>query len=256
MTSSTTAKKILQLIDLTSLNDDDSDEAIILLCEKACSQVGNVAAVCVYPQFIKTALLTLGKCLSVDVKVATVVNFPAGGNDIEKVIFDTQQAVSWGANEVDLVFPYKAFINGNTELAATMIKGCKQACGEGVLLKVIIESGVLKQPALIESACQTAISAGANFIKTSTGKVEVNATLEAAEIILRCIKASSNKHIGFKAAGGISNVKVAEKYLSLAGSIMGSDWIDASHFRFGASSLLDDVLKQLGTTTSPSTSVR
>jgi deoxyribose-phosphate aldolase len=182
------------------------------------------------------------------------VNFPDGGNDIAKVLNDTQHAINFGANEVDLVFPCRAFMNGNVELAATMIKACKQVCGEHVLLKLIIESGVLKRPALIESACQTVIAAGADFIKTSTGKVKVNATLEAAAIILGCIKSAGNGHIGFKAAGGISSVEEAEKYLTLAEFIMGPDWLNASHFRFGASSLLDDVLRQPGTTASSNTS--
>lgn len=253
MTLSTTAKTILHLIDLTSLNDDDSEESIILLCQKACSEVGNVAAICVYPKFIKIAHSTLQKCPIKDIKIATVINFPAGEDNIEKVILDTQEAVNLGANEVDLVFPYKQFIKGNTKLASSMIKACKKACGEHVLLKVIIESGELKQQALIESACQIAISAGADFIKTSTGKVKINATLQAAEIILACISRSKNKAIGFKAAGGISSVEEAEKYLNLAETIMGSEWIKASHFRFGASSLLNDVLKKLGTHTSPST---
>lgn len=254
MTSDKTARRVLQLIDLTSLNDDDNEEVIIRLCEKAYTQVGNVAAVCVYPQFIQAARATLEKYHAGDVKVATVVNFPTGENDIEKVISDTQLAVNSGANEVDLVFPYQAFINGNTTLASTMIKACKQVCAENVLLKVIIESGELKSPELIKQACQIAIAEGGDFIKTSTGKVEVNATLEAAKIILCCIKDSGNKHIGFKAAGGISSVEEAAKYLSVAESIMGPDWPDSAHFRFGASSLLNDVLLKLGIATATSAS--
>lgn len=148
---------------------------------------------------------------------------------------------------MDLVFPYQAWLNGNKEVGIEMVKQCKTLCQGRARLKVIIETGVLKEPEIIKAVSVACIRAGADFIKTSTGKVPINATLEAAEIMLNAIKEeNAQEHCGFKAAGGVRTANEAREYLNLARNIMGEDWVTAQNFRFGASSLLGDLLEKLG----------
>lgn len=246
------AAKALSLMDLTTLNDDDTNDIVINLCKQAKTSVGSTAAVCVYPRFVPIARKTL-KALGADsVKIATVTNFPHGDSDIEIAVAETKAAVAYGADEVDVVFPYKALMSGNAQIGYDLVRVCKDVCGDAVLLKVIIESGELESSVLIRLASEIAIEAGADFIKTSTGKVPVNATLEAAKIMLQVIK-DKNPSVGFKAAGGVKTAQQAADYLALAESIMGADWVSSKTFRFGASSLLGDLLATLGVQTNQST---
>ena len=239
------ARQALTLMDLTSLNDSDTDSVIEALCQQVKTPFGNPAAVCVYPQFIVTAARALSAHkLDGQVKIATVTNFPHGGDDIMGAARETREAVASGAHEVDVVFPYRALMAGDEETGRELVEMCKAACGGQAQLKVIIESGELKEPALIQRASELAIEGGADFIKTSTGKVPVNATLEAAEIMLKAIKASG-KNVGFKAAGGVRTAEEAAQYLALAADIMGPQWVTPEHFRFGASSLLNNLLNTL-----------
>ena len=239
------AQRALQLMDLTTLNDNDTDASVIALCHQAKSPAGHTAAVCVYPRFVPVARKTLKEIGAVDIKIATVTNFPHGNDDIGIAVAETKAAVAYGADEVDVVFPYRALMAGNQEIGFELVKACKAACGDTVLLKVIIESGELKTPELIRSASEIAIAAGADFIKTSTGKVAVNATPEAAKIMLEVIK-EKNPAVGFKAAGGVKNAEQAADYLALAESVLGENWVSAKTFRFGASSLLGSLLQTLG----------
>lgn len=236
------AARAVRLLDLTSLNDGDDEAAVSALCSRAEAAPGPVAAVCIWPRFI-----TLARGLLEDsgVRVAAVANFPAGGDDIAVAVKETEDIVSQGGDEVDLVMPYTRWLGGDVTVARDMIAACKAACGDRVLLKVILETGDLREPAKIYAAAGDAIAAGADFVKTSTGKTAVSATLEAAEAMLRAIR-DSGKDVGFKAAGGIRDTAAAGRYLALADRIMGPDWADQRHFRFGASGLLDDLLKQLG----------
>jgi deoxyribose-phosphate aldolase len=238
-----TAKEAITLMDLTTLNDDDTDAKVIDLCHQAHSLAGDTAAVCIYPRFIPVARKTLNAQGTADIKIATVTNFPHGGDDIAIALAETKAAVAYGADEVDVVFPYKALMEGNEAVGYELVKACKEACGD-ILLKVIIESGELQTPERIQKASEIAIDAGADFIKTSTGKVPVNATLEAAKIMLNVIK-EKNPNIGFKAAGGVKDAQTAKAYLDLAREILGDDWVTADHFRFGASSLLSNLLAEL-----------
>lgn len=239
------ARQALALMDLTSLNDGDTDATIESLCQQVKTPFGNPAAVCIYPQFIVTAnrALTAHK-LNGQVKIATVTNFPHGGDDIMAAARETREAVASGADEVDVVFPYRTLMAGDEETGLELVEMCKAACGGQALLKVIIESGELKEPALIKRASELAIEGGADFIKTSTGKVATNATLEAADIMLKAIKASG-KDVGFKAAGGVRTAEEAAEYLALAAEIMSAQWVTPEHFRFGASSLLVNLLNTL-----------
>ena len=245
-----TAARAIRLLDLTSLNDNDDDAAVSTLCNRALAAPGPIGAVCIWPRFIT---LARGLLQHSEIGVAAVANFPAGADDVDRAARETAAIVNDGANEVDLVMPYERWLAGDTAVAQDMIAACKAQCGDRVLLKVILESGRLGDTEKTYAAGRDAIEAGADFIKTSTGKVEVSATPEAAEAMLRAIK-DSGRNVGFKAAGGIRDTETAGAYLAIADRIMGPDWADARHFRFGASGLLDDLLAALGVEAAPAAS--
>ena len=232
------AQQAISLLDLTNLNDDCDNNAIELLCSKAQTAYGNTAAVCVWPRFVAKAK----SCLDgTGIKIATVVNFPHGGEDVFATVAETKDAIADGADEIDLVLPYKAFAEGRSGFAETMVVRVKEALSGAVKLKVILETGELKEPDLIRNAAELAIAAGADFIKTSTGKVPVNATPDVAEIMLDVI-AQSGKPVGFKPAGGVRSLEDAGTYLAIAEKYMGADWATPERFRFGASGVLDALL--------------
>ncbi|PRI20716.1 deoxyribose-phosphate aldolase [Pectobacterium versatile] len=244
----TAAQRALALMDLTTLNEDDTDEKVTALCRQANSPAGKTAAICIYPRFIPLAKKVLREQGTPNIRIATVTNFPHGNDDVEIAVAETKAAIAYGADEVDVVFPYRALIAGNAQIGFELVQACKAVCQDAhVLLKVIIETGELKQEALIRQASEIAIDAGADFIKTSTGKVPVNATPESAAIMLKAIRDKGvGEHVGFKAAGGVRNAEDAAIYLQLADDIMGAEWATAQHFRFGASSLLASLLTTLG----------
>ncbi|MGY3904670.1 deoxyribose-phosphate aldolase [Aeromonas lusitana] len=244
------AIRAIRLMDLTSLNEDDTDARITAFCQQAKTPHGNTAAVCVYPRFVTLARATLTAQGTPDIKVATVVNFPHGDNDAETVLAETLIALNDGADEVDLVIPWRALMAGDQAPARALVRSCKALCGDRVL-KVIIESGELKEAALIRAASLLAIEEGADFIKTSTGKVAVNATPEASRVMLAAIAELGAQHrVGFKAAGGVRSAQEAADYLGMAVSEFGEHWVDAAHFRFGASSLLNQLLATLNSSES------
>ncbi|MBE5254053.1 MAG: deoxyribose-phosphate aldolase [Enterobacterales bacterium endosymbiont of Blomia tropicalis] len=242
------ALRALKLMDLTTLNDDDTDAKVTALCHQAKSPAGNTAAICIYPRFIPIARKTLREQGTPEIRIATVTNFPHGNDDIEIALAETRAAIAYGADEVDVVFPYRALIGGNSQVGFDLVSACKEACAAAnVLLKVIIETGELKEEALIRQASEIAIDAGADFIKTSTGKVPVNATPEVAKIMMSVIRDKGvQQQVGFKPAGGVRTAEDAAIYLQLAEDILSADWADARHFRFGASSLLSNLLNTLG----------
>jgi len=235
------ASRALSLLDLTNLKDDCTPEQIVTLCGRAQSAFGPTAAICIWPRFVMQARTLLGP--DSPIRIATVVNFPSGEMKTEDVLAETRDAVADGADDIDLVIPYRALANGDDKAVTDMVSAVKAACGPAIL-KTILETGELKDISLIRRASDLSIAAGADFIKTSTGKVGVNATLEAADIMLQAIR-DSRKKVGFKPAGGISTVADAALYLSLADTIMGEDWVMPSTFRFGASGLLDDIIAVL-----------
>tara|TARA_R110000764_G_scaffold4699_9_gene19137 strand:+ start:2442 stop:3212 length:771 start_codon:yes stop_codon:yes gene_type:complete len=238
------AQRALHMMDLTSLTDIETSDDIIQLCKAAKSACGNTAAICIFPRFVPLAKKTLAAQSTPEIKIATVTNFPHGNDDIEIAVAETKAAVAYGADEVDVVFPYRALINQNDSIGYDLVKACKKACGKSKL-KVIIETGELKTDKLIIKASEICIAAGADFIKTSTGKVAINATPKAAELMLNVIK-NKNPQVGFKPAGGVKNAEDAAIYLDLAGNILGEDWATKDNFRFGASSLLTNLLNTLG----------
>ncbi|MBB3189971.1 deoxyribose-phosphate aldolase [Halomonas cerina] len=244
------AHEALTLMDLTSLNDDDTDATIEALCQRAKTPAGTPAALCVYPRFIVTARRALtAHRLNDSIKIATVTNFPRGNADVMAAARETREAVASGADEVDVVFPWRALRDGDEVLGRELVEMCKAACGTKTL-KVILETGELKDATLIRRASELAIEGGADFLKTSTGKVTINATLEAAEILISVIR-ESGRDVGFKAAGGVRSAEDAQAYLQLAERLMGRDWITPAHFRFGASGLLDDLLVTLEMASAP-----
>jgi deoxyribose-phosphate aldolase len=236
------AQKALTLLDLTNLDDDCAPAAIDELCADAVTRFGHTAAICIWPRFISQARGIFGAGSAV--KIATVVNFPSGALPVTEVINETEQAIADGADEIDLVIPYKEFMLGREASTRLMIMAIKDRCKPPVRLKTILETGVLDDNALIKRASEIALECGADFIKTSTGKVSINATLPAARIILEAIK-TSGKPAGFKPAGGVRTVADAAAYLALADEIMGDGWASPETFRFGASGLLGDILSVL-----------
>jgi deoxyribose-phosphate aldolase len=235
------ALRLLPLLDLTSLGEDDTPAHIESLCASARSPHGFPAALCVYPEHVTTVRRAMQ---GTPVKVATVVNFPDGHSDSERVARETRRAIAAGADEIDMVLPYSALLRGEPLLAEAAVKACRDACGEGIALKLIIESGKLGEPSFIRQACAIGLSAGVDFLKTSTGKVPVNATPEAAALMLDAI-AEAGGRCGFKAAGGIRTLADAQPYLDLAEQRLGADWITPAHFRFGASALYAEITAAL-----------
>jgi deoxyribose-phosphate aldolase len=231
------ALRILPLLDLTSLGEDDTPSRITALCASAWTPFGTPAAICVYPEHITTARNALADS---NIRIATVVNFPDGGSDPERVVRETRRAIAAGADEIDLVLPYAELRSGHPDRAERVVKACRELCSDGIALKLILETGALKHPALIRQACAIGLAAGVDFLKTSTGKVPCNATAEAAVQMLDAI-AEDGGRCGFKAAGGIRTLADAAVYLDLAEARLGEPWISPQHFRFGASTLFAEL---------------
>lgn len=235
------ARRALRLLDLTDLSDAPSDRGTDALCERALTRHGPVAAVCLWPQFVSRAKAALADS---DVRIATVANFPGGAEDVERVIDGVQEALDDGADEIDLVLPYRAFLDGDATAARTMIAGVRDMTDRGRVLKVILETGALADPAAIEAASRLAVTEGADFLKTSTGKTPVSATPSAAEIMLDVIR-EAGRPVGLKASGGIRTLDDAAAYLALADRVMGPAWATPRTFRFGASGLYDALVAEI-----------
>lgn len=236
------ALRALHLLDLTDLAESCREPAVDELCARSQTPHGAVAAICIWPRFVTQARRRLAGS---PVAIATVINFPHGGEDLERAIGDAREALRDGAREIDLVMPWKAFLAGDEKTPREMIEAVADEVGPDRVLKVILETGALAKPEAIARACRLAIRAGANFLKTSTGKTAVSATPEAAEIMLAEIRASG-RPVGFKAAGGVRTLADAQAYLALADRIMGPQWASPATFRFGASGLLDALLSEIG----------
>jgi len=237
-------RRILGLIDLTNLSDGCSDADVVSLCARARGPHGAVAAVCVWPRFVARAVSELAGS---GVRVATVVNFPGGDDGVDAILESVDRCVADGADEIDLVIPYREFRDsrdGEGDRAVVhLVAKVKEALPATVALKAILETGEFGDRGAIERAARLAVAAGADFIKTSTGKTAVSATPEAVETMLTVLRESPriDRRVGIKPSGGIRSVDDAARYLALADRIMGPEWATAETFRFGASGLLDDV---------------
>ncbi|MDZ7591090.1 MAG: deoxyribose-phosphate aldolase [Rubrivivax sp.] len=228
-----TARTALACLDLTSLNDSETPAEIERLCRRATGPFGAAAAVCVWPRRAALARSLLPPAVA----VAAVANFPDGSGDIERAVRDTRQIVDAGAQDVDLVLPYR-----DLAAAPALLAAVRSACA-GLTLKVILETGELKDEASIRIACRMALDAGADFLKTSTGKTPVSATPAAARCLLQAIAADARarQRVGFKPAGGIRTVADAAGYIALVSEILGPGAVRPARFRIGASALLDDI---------------
>ncbi len=230
-----TARRAIGLLDLTELGDDATDDDVVTLCGKAHGPHGSTAAVCVWPRHVALAVEQLW---GTNVRVATVVNFPSGDEPVDDVVATTRQALADGADEIDLVLPYRSFLAGDTPAAAAMIDAVRAVVpADSHALKVILETGELVEPAIIHDAAALAVEHGADFIKTSTGKTAQSATLEATAIMLGVIQ-QAGRPVGLKPSGGIRTLDDARHYITQADELLGAGWATPTTFRFGASGLL------------------
>ena len=244
-------KLILSMIDLTTLEGQDTPGKVRQLCQKAIHLhdampgLPHVAAVCVYPTMVGIAKDTLkGR----DINIASVATaFPSGQAPLSVKLDDTRMAVDAGATEIDMVISRGAFLAGNYALVFDEIVAIKDACG-GTHLKVILETGELGTLDRVRRASDLAMHAGADFIKTSTGKIQPAATMQVTLVMLQAIRDyyyATGRMVGMKPAGGISKAKLAVHYLVMLKETLGNAWMTPEWFRFGASSLANDVLMQL-----------
>ena len=244
-------KLVLNMIDLTTLEGKDTDGKVKQPCYKAMhphdalADIPTVAAICVYPSMVKVAKKALGDS---GIKVASVATaFPSGQAPRDIKIRDTKYAVNEGADEVDMVISRGKFHAGEYNFVFDEIASIKEACGDA-RLKVILETGELGTFDKVRRASDIAMHAGADFIKTSTGKIAPAATMPVTLVMLEAIRDfyyKTGKMIGMKPAGGISRSKLALHYLVMVKEVLGEDWMSNEWFRFGASSLANDVLMQL-----------
>lgn len=232
-----TNAELIALIDFTRLNDEDSTEAIETFCQHALTSQGPVAAVCVYPQFITAAKKALE---NTSIPVATVANFPTGNDSLAVTLHSIQHSLDMGADEIDVVLPYRQLQQDNLEFITEFLAGCRQHT-KGHILKVIIESGALSTTHIIQATSLVA-AAGADFVKTSTGKITTGATLDAVETILKTLSALKNRP-GIKISGGVRTPEHALEFISLIADYMGTAWINPQHVRIGASQLLSHLEK-------------
>lgn len=242
-------KLILSCLDLTTLEGNDNNEKVLVLCNKAkgFDSIGlpNVAAVCVYPTFaglVRTTLAGSG------VNTACVAGaFPSGQSSLKIRLEEVKYAVNEGAQEIDMVISRGRFLQGDYDYILEEVARTKEACGEAHL-KVILETGELVTLSNVRKASDLAIEAGADFIKTSTGKIQPAATHEAVWIMLEAIRdhfKNTGKMIGLKPAGGISEPDQAILYANLVSHLLGKDWLNNHLFRIGASRLADNIVKEL-----------
>jgi deoxyribose-phosphate aldolase len=241
MSDAEVARRILRCLDLTDLSENCSEHGTAALCAKALTPHGPVAAVCVWPQMVSRASAGLQGS---PVRVATVVNFPGGEDDLERVCDDIEEALGDGATEIDCVLPYKALARGDGSAVREFLGGVRDVVDGGRTLKVILETGTLAERGSIEAASRLAIEAGTDFLKTSTGKSPVAATPEAAEIILEVIR-TSERAVGLKPSGGIRTLAQARTYLDLADRVMGAGWATPATFRIGASGLYEALIEAI-----------
>ena len=252
-------KKCFSLMDLTTLKSDDTVASVSNLVDKVTRLQKEYpsyplpASVCVYPNF---APVVRERRCSPELHVTTVAScFPSAQSFLEVKVRECELAVQGGADEVDIVLALNAFLAGDYAAASNEIMQMKQAIdaeaarqGRRVVLKVILETGLLGSAENIARASFLAMEAGADFIKTSTGKVAVNATPEAAWVMCECIKAfcaKTGRKVGFKAAGGISNDRDARYYYAIGATVLGEDGVEKNHFRFGVSRLGNSLMSAI-----------
>lgn len=235
------SENLIALLDVTRLVDNDDPQQFSLWLQQSVSKQFPPAAYCVYPQYLQQTAAYLH---SQDIKaeLATVVNFPTGAEPLAVVLQQIGFAINAGATEIDAVLPYRSLLVGDEATARTFMQAVRQACGQ-CCLKVIIESGELAQPALIALATEIAISGGADFVKTSTGKVAVGVTLDATRTILGQIQKAS-RTVGFKASGGVRDKAFALQLTALFDECL-HQTANPAVMRIGASALYVELLQEV-----------
>lgn len=229
--------KLLKLLDVTRLQENDTQLDLEQWLSQLPSLVTPVAAFCVYPAFLTSTRDFIG-VVSPSSQLATVVNFPEGTQPLAQIINDIRMAISQGATEIDCVLPYQTLIRGDELSVAQFLKDVRDA-STGTCLKIIIESGELSSDHLIARATNLVIASGADFVKTSTGKVTQGVTLAATRTILQQI-AQANRVVGFKASGGVKTIEHAQAIVALYEEIIGKE-ANSSGLRIGASTLLNEI---------------
>ena len=224
------------VIDLTTLEPDDTPEKVRALCQKAQTPRGPVAAVCILPELASVAVEALQ---GTPVKVATVANFPEGAYDPDGAAQTTAKAVADGVDEVDVVAPWRSVLDGDDEALARLVSMAVEAVGDKTL-KVILETGSHPDPLTTRAMADAALDAGAFFLKTSTGKIGPGADLGSARVLLEAVRDFGSG--GVKVSGGIRTADQADDYLRLTAAILGEEAVTPARFRIGASSLLDALL--------------
>lgn len=235
------ARRSLALLDLTDLADTSSPAAVRDLCGRAVTKWGSVAAVCIWPRYVADAAVALH---DTRVRVATVANFPSGDEDWSTVVTTVADALAAGADEIDAVVPYRAARQGSYDDVDRFVRRMRAVVPDGRLLKVILETGELVDDAVVRRCAEIAVEAGADFLKTSTGKTAVSATPRAVEILLE-VASTAGRVVGVKPSGGIRTLDDAREYLAIADRIMGPDWVSPTTFRFGTTRLLDAIVDEL-----------
>jgi deoxyribose-phosphate aldolase len=239
-------------IDLTTLSGTDSDRSVRELAGRTAQfgldfpHIPPVASICVYPSFVDVVGLALGNSPIAITSVAG--GFPSSQTFIEVKMLEVAMAVESGADEVDVVIGIGEMLDGDYDRMASTLQIIRDEVGEGTVLKVILESGALRTPELIRSASLLAMFAGADFVKTSTGKIDIVATPEAAVVMCGAVRdyyEKTGRKVGFKVAGGVRNAKEAALYYTIVEDIMGSEWLSPRLFRIGASSLANNLLSAI-----------
>lgn len=243
---------LVRCVDLTSLEETDTEEKISALCDRAIRpdpgypNVPAVAAVCIYPRLVPVARRRLE---GTDVRVACATGaFPSGVAPTHQRVAEIREALAFGADEIDTVLDYGAVLSGREGAVREQLEASREACGAAPM-KVILETGALGSGEAIARAARLAMDAGADFIKSSTGKIAVGATLEAAAVMIEAVRtheAATGRRVGVKFAGGIRTADAALEYLRVVGGVLGKGWLSPQLLRIGASSLLDDVVDRLG----------
>ncbi len=245
-------KRCLSMVDLTTLSPCDTEASVKAFAKRAMSlytqypELDNVASICVYPSFVESVGLVIDGS---PMRITSVAGgFPSSQTFLEVKALEVAMAVESGADEVDIVIPVGLVLEGRDEEAVSELSLLREECGDEVLLKVILETGELRTPEMIYRASQIAISSGADFIKTSTGKTAVSATPEATIVMALAIREyyeQSGERVGLKVAGGIRSVEDAALYYTIVETVLGSEWLTPELFRIGTSSLGNALLSAI-----------
>lgn len=242
---SITPAELLACLDLTRLGDEDTPDAVDTLCRRAVTPLGAVAAVCLWPRFAARARRLLDATGGAGIPVATVANFPAADHSETMVLGEVEQSLEAGAGEIDLVLPYRQWLAGDQAAVIRLLNRVRSLATQSITLKLILETAALPTAEAIRSATRLALDQGADFIKTSTGRHAAGgATPAAVDAILEVLPADGRA--GIKISGGVASYAQANGYARQVISAQGQDWLAPRRLRFGASGLLDDLIRQAG----------